>query len=1204
MRKNLRLLTVIMISVLSITTMQPAVQPVESHHTFEPSGYFYFDNVKHGPATVYEGQTVTLYCDLFLLRRMFDLNIDFYWKATTESTWHVKSTFVGDVVGNGFIYDYYATYSANIGSFSAGQVIEYYFYGIGWSENWGFRVDLFNRNPASGSLSFTVYDITPPEITSIKELPYYPTSTSGATISAEVTDNTAVSSVFLYWNVYGSSFSYATEMTKLTGNVYSAHLALGSYNTWWYKIVATDQYGNVAESSTHIFFTYSDTYPDTGWYSYIHENRAGNGPLKLHVNHVPQVYNPFTGYYSPPFNWNADYVSGHGVYQEFSSDGWFRVSSNAYGLIKRVPISSSLVSGGTAQLRMDINLDYYPSAERTGYEKWKIHIVDEIVASGSSYSFNPLASTGDITGAKDTWNNGAFSLSFDTSGVTGNDVYVMLEMDEVYDFIGLKAAINTINTIAVETTPPVIEITSPDNGQIIKHVAGGTDVSYTYTVTDVNTYTVTVKLNGQVIANDGTLDNLGIGHHTLKIEALDAAGNLGSKQIQFWVAPEAITNGGFESGSENWIGSGIITSGIGHTGSYGCSLLTSIPDTFMGIPLGYDYYYYYKRQVLDSNTVVVTDNVLSFSFWAIHPGTDVEVTVQYSNGPSTVRLFGSSSSYVKHVITGLPAEKRITEVKFRGTGPSGGISNRNIYIDDISLLYLPYDDNKNPVVQIASPFNGQVFAYTPGGTDVPYTYAVTELNNYDVKVKLNGQVITDDGLLENLAPGTYTLRVEALDAAENLGYKQVQFSVVDESPVITVSPPNYIEVIQGSSRVLSWTATDLYPDVFTVTRDGNPVRWGSWTSGVPVEVPVDTSQLGTYIYEIEFLDISGNPATDQVTVKIIDTTPPAVSNPPDFTRELGTPVTVQWTVTDTNPGVYSLTVNGIRLITDKPWTSGLITETIPDQLLIRGPNTITAKFKDSSGNSNSDTVTVFIVDTTLPWITVPQPDKILDSNSAFVLSWTAEDLDPDVYEVYREGPDGDKIKIQSGPWQSGVAITVSEDALPPGVYLYQIYISDGTGNTAMHAVEVTVNDVNPPVVVINYPGDYSWFEYGTTVAYGYTVTDESDYTVTVKLNGAIMPDTNQLENLAVGDYTLEVNATDVHGNTAIASIIFYVRDTIPPEVAITSPANGETFEYTAGGSTVSYSYTASDASSYTVTVKLNGAIMPDTNQLENLAVGD
>ena len=104
----------------------------------------------------------------------------------------------------------------------------------------------------------------------------------------------------------------------------------------------------------------------------------------------------------------------------------------------------------------------------------------------------------------------------------------------------------------------------------------------------------------------------------------------------------------------------------------------------------------------------------------------------------------------------------------------------------------------------------------------------------------------------------------------------------------------------------------------------------------------------------------------------------------------------------------------------------------------------------------------------------------------------------------------------------------------------------------------------------------------------------------VRLNGAPIPNSGLLTNLAVDTYTLNVEVTDTHGNVGSDETVFIVVDTTDPFVTIITPINSSNYEF---GDDVTYSYTVFDLSGTSIVVRLNGVPIADSGLLSGLAVG-
>ena len=130
--------------------------------------------------------------------------------------------------------------------------------------------------------------------------------------------------------------------------------------------------------------------------------------------------------------------------------------------------------------------------------------------------------------------------------------------------------------------------------------------------------------------------------------------------------------------------------------------------------------------------------------------------------------------------------------------------------------------------------------------------------------------------------------------------------------------------------------------------------------------------LGSTIVTFTATDDSGNSASCSMTVTVVDTIAPVLTCPEDVAVEqetaAGTEVTLTATVSDicdANPTVT--------------WSHG------PTAVFPLGRTEVTVTATDASGNSQSDTVVVSVIDTTLPEISVAvSPDTLWPANHKMV----------------------------------------------------------------------------------------------------------------------------------------------------------------------------------------------------------------------------
>ncbi len=167
-------------------------------------------------------------------------------------------------------------------------------------------------------------------------------------------------------------------------------------------------------------------------------------------------------------------------------------------------------------------------------------------------------------------------------------------------------------------------------------------------------------------------------------------------------------------------------------------------------------------------------------------------------------------------------------------------------------------DNIPPVVDITSPAPGALYN---DGPVLLYTSS-----DGTVTVKVNGTIVdTVYGQpLTNLADGAYTLRVESIDAAGNIGFDTLIFTV-DAPPTVAISSPS-AGLTANSTPQLVFTVSG---GTAVVKVDGQVV---SKTSGENLDALAD----GLHFVQIIASDTTGHTVTDDVYFTV-DTTPPEVT---------------------------------------------------------------------------------------------------------------------------------------------------------------------------------------------------------------------------------------------------------------------------------------------------------------------------------------
>ncbi|WP_439711715.1 BapA/Bap/LapF family large adhesin, partial [Alteromonas stellipolaris] len=419
-----------------------------------------------------------------------------------------------------------------------------------------------------------------------------------------------------------------------------------------------------------------------------------------------------------------------------------------------------------------------------------------------------------------------------------------------------------------------------------------------------------------------------------------------------------------------------------------------------------------------------------------------------------------------------------------------------------------------------------------------------------------------------LAEGDYTVTATAQDSAGNQGSDSETGGSVDTTaPVITLDPfgtgNDTTPTIGGSTDLdagstVTITVTDSVGTVqtFTATVDGN----GDFSADVP-----NPMADGNFDVTATATDTAGNTATDTVSGDINsaaptlsldplgsgnDTTPTISGN-----TDLAPGSTVTLTVTDSagNTQTFSAIVQG----------DGSFTADVPASLP-EGDYSVTATATDGAGNSASVTENDGNIDTIAPSITIDTQG--LGNDATPSISGTTDLNAGDTVSI--------SVTDNAGNTQTFIA-TVQNDGtysadvpsdLAEGGFSVTVTATDDAGNSATAIDNNGVIDTAAPTVTLDAQGltnDATPTISGTTdLAAGNTVSisvtdsqgNTQTFTATVQANGSFSADVPV--DLAEGDYTVEVTATDDAGNQNTAVDNNGTVDTTPPVINLDPVASG------------------------------------------------
>ena len=123
------------------------------------------------------------------------------------------------------------------------------------------------------------------------------------------------------------------------------------------------------------------------------------------------------------------------------------------------------------------------------------------------------------------------------------------------------------------------------------------------------------------------------------------------------------------------------------------------------------------------------------------------------------------------------------------------------------------------------------------------------------------------------------MTLNATDEAGNTGSDTVTVTVIDTIPPEVDAGPDLTveqESHAGTQVMLNGTAMDICSTRFNFTWTENGTLLGTMTNATDAKLTY-TFNLGTHVVTLAATDMAGNSASDNVTVTVVDTTPPEIN---------------------------------------------------------------------------------------------------------------------------------------------------------------------------------------------------------------------------------------------------------------------------------------------------------------------------------------
>ncbi|MBD3405277.1 MAG: hypothetical protein GF411_03960 [Candidatus Lokiarchaeota archaeon] len=551
---------------------------------------------------------------------------------------------------------------------------------------------------------------------------------------------------------------------------------------------------------------------------------------------------------------------------------------------------------------------------------------------------------------------------------------------------------------------------------------------------------------------------------------------------------------------------------------------------------------YWTPNIPTSSDVI---NVSIFAQRHYSDVTDVNLSVQIDTDPATnysitTNVYPSIEGQDENYFYEISAQPHGTNITVQGF-----IKALGVWHNGTPMVIHVLDSTDG--VTLDSPAD---FEYESGSTGHTITWTGSAENPDKYEVLWNGTHYTSGnwggntvGIAVNgLAVGKHNFTCIVNDTTGAFAIDTVWITVTPaEAPEIT-GPDDFLYEEGISEYVIYWNFTDQSPDTLIAYYNNAPILTQSYASEDSLVYDAGNLSEGDYNLTIWLNDTLGLESGNTVLFTVNASAAPNIIGPADVDYEYGTTsYDLRWDFEDVSPDTYLLYKNGSLINSGTYDTAGMI-EIDVGQLDL-GVYNYTLWMNDTLGHISTDTVLVTCQDTTIPTIDHPI-DRTLESgpeNQSIV--WNPSDLDPDSYEIMRNG-----TIVQSGNWLGG-SITLDFVPALTGVFNFTIIVSDGSSNTITDTVMVTIEDTTEPTIshpedfedlidnilpVISWdvedfhPGNYSIYVDDQLVDSGSWTNDESiEYQVNI---------------LTPGTYEIRIVVSDSDGNTVQDVVNVTIRE--------------------------------------------------------------
>jgi PKD repeat protein len=384
--------------------------------------------------------------------------------------------------------------------------------------------------------------------------------------------------------------------------------------------------------------------------------------------------------------------------------------------------------------------------------------------------------------------------------------------------------------------------------------------------------------------------------------------------------------------------------------------------------------------------------------------------------------------------------------------------------------------------------------------------------------------------------GIFVVTLNVTDSRGNWGIDTMTVTVKDiTAPMVDAGPDQ--TVYEGALVSFDGSASKDNAGIFNY-------RWSFMDEGPQaldgVQPTYQFDDPGIFVVTLKVTDLAGNWGTDNMTVTVMENTPPVANAGPDQKVDEGTLVTFNGSKSSDNIGIVNYT-----------WTftdgARMILHGVRQLYQFDNPGffVVTLNVTDAAGNWATDTMTVTVI------AAVPVDDAA-----------PVADAGPDqtVNERTQVSFDGsgssDNVGIADYSWtfMDGIPITLA--GIQPtfyynisGTFVVMLNVTDAAGNWGTDTMTVSVIDVTVP---FSSAGPDQIVDEGTLVAFDGSGSIDNvgveNYTWTF-MDGALVSLYGDLPTYRFdnpGIFVVTLNVTDADGNWGTDTITVTVKDLTAP----------------------------------------------------------